>query len=367
MSDTKIIFYKLSFWKKLFIPKMILLLFKLSNRKSYIYINNLKQLERISLNNSDKIIIWGNKYKNELEIFKIKYQLDIISCEDGFIRSCGLGSNFVTPTSLVFDYKGIYYDCSKESDLEFFLNNHNYSLGEISLAKKIINKIIKNRISKYNVILKNNYKDLINNMKKKILVIGQVEDDDSVKYGTFHIKSNLRLLKTVRKKFKNYCIIYKPHPDVEVKNRKGNLSDLEVLKYADLIAKKSNILDILESVDSVHTMTSLAGFEALIRKKKVYVYGAPFYAGWGLTHDYYKDKNSFKRRVKRLSLEKLVYGALIYYNVNFSDQISKILRLDKYLDNLKRKKYFINQVSSLPKNLYKIKNITNLYLKEKFK
>ena len=114
-------------------------------------------------------------------------------------------------------------------------------------------------------------------------------------------------------------------------------------------------------------MTSLAGFEALIRKKKVYVYGAPFYAGWGLTHDYYKDKNSFKRRVKRLSLEKLVYGALIYYNVNFSDQISKILRLDKYLDNLKRKKYFINQVSSLPKNLYKIKNITNLYLKEKFK
>ena len=73
MSDRKIIFYKLSFWKKLFIPKMILLLFKLNNKKSFIYVNNLKQLERISLNNSDKIITWGNKYKNELEIFKNRF------------------------------------------------------------------------------------------------------------------------------------------------------------------------------------------------------------------------------------------------------------------------------------------------------
>ena len=32
-------------------------------------------------------------------------------------------------------------------------------------------------------------------------------------------------------------------------------------------------------------MTSLLGFEALLRNKRVVTYGAPFYAGWGLTHD----------------------------------------------------------------------------------
>ena len=32
-------------------------------------------------------------------------------------------------------------------------------------------------------------------------------------------------------------------------------------------------------------MTSLAGFEALLRGRPVTTYGMPFYAGWGLTRD----------------------------------------------------------------------------------
>ena len=32
-------------------------------------------------------------------------------------------------------------------------------------------------------------------------------------------------------------------------------------------------------------MTSLAGFEALLRGKPVTTHGQPFYAGWGLTED----------------------------------------------------------------------------------
>ena len=32
-------------------------------------------------------------------------------------------------------------------------------------------------------------------------------------------------------------------------------------------------------------MTSLAGFEALAARRRVVVYGRPFYAGWGLTDD----------------------------------------------------------------------------------
>ncbi|MCK7513769.1 MAG: hypothetical protein MZV70_63660 [Desulfobacterales bacterium] len=41
-----------------------------------------------------------------------------------------------------------------------------------------------------------------------------------------------------------------------------------------------------EEVDEVHTLTSLAGFEALLRGKRVVAYGQPFYAGWGLTTDF---------------------------------------------------------------------------------
>ena len=42
---------------------------------------------------------------------------------------------------------------------------------------------------------------------------------------------------------------------------------------------------LLAIADELHTMTSLAGFEALLRGRRVVVYGRPFYAGWGLTAD----------------------------------------------------------------------------------
>src|SRR5437763_1360567 len=65
---------------------------------------------------------------------------------------------------------------------------------------------------------------------------------------------------------------------------------------------------LLAGIDEVHTMTSLAGFEALLRSKQVTVYGRPFYAGWGLTTD-----RMAIERGRRLTLEELVAGALILY------------------------------------------------------
>ncbi len=65
---------------------------------------------------------------------------------------------------------------------------------------------------------------------------------------------------------------------------------------------------LLAGIDEVHTMTSLAGFEALLRRRQVTVYGRPFYAGWGLTTDTLPID-----RGRRLTLEELVAGALILY------------------------------------------------------
>jgi len=64
-----------------------------------------------------------------------------------------------------------------------------------------------------------------------------------------------------------------------------------------------------DQVDELHTLTSLSGFEALMRGLPVYTYGGPFYAGWGLT----KDRVEFPRRTRRLSLDELVAGTLILY------------------------------------------------------
>ena len=60
----------------------------------------------------------------------------------------------------------------------------------------------------------------------------------------------------------------------------------------------------------VWTMTSLAGFEALMRGVHVVTTGAPFYAGWGLT----EDRGSVPpRRREDVSLAGLVHATLIDY------------------------------------------------------
>jgi capsular polysaccharide export protein len=65
----------------------------------------------------------------------------------------------------------------------------------------------------------------------------------------------------------------------------------------------------LALADEVHTMTSLVGFEALLRGLPVVTYGQPFYASWGLTQDH----APIQRRTRRLTLDELVAGALIRY------------------------------------------------------
>ena len=57
-------------------------------------------------------------------------------------------------------------------------------------------------------------------------------------------------------------------------------------------------------------MTSLLGFEALIRNKTVACVGTPFYAGWGLTED---RGDVPPRRREDVSLEGLAHAALIDY------------------------------------------------------
>ncbi len=142
-----------------------------------------------------------------------------------------------------------------------------------------------------------------------MLVPGQVENDASVLRGGGAIRSNLGLLQAARETRPDAFIVYKPHPDVEAGLRPGRIEPPEALKLADAIAPGASMAHLLDQVDEVHTLTSLSGFEALLRGLDVAVYGLPFYAGWGLT----EDREQCPRRTRRLSLDELVAGTLILY------------------------------------------------------
>lgn len=272
------------------------------------FVKSQKKLLNRPLVSGTKLLIWGQGSENLLE-FAQNHQLPVLRMEDGFIRSVGLGSNLVPPLSLVVDDLGIYFNPEIPSRLEKILETTIFSPSDLEQALELREKLIVSNIGKYNVGVTRDEFPNVN--KKRILVPGQVEDDASIQFGSPHIKSNLALLKVVRDENPDAYIIYKPHPDVVSGNRKGYIERESGLAYADLIVEKENILDCIMWADEVHTMTSLAGFEALLRDKSVHCYGIPFYSNWGLT----VDRCSLSRRNRKLSLAELIAGVLLYYPI----------------------------------------------------
>lgn len=225
--------------------------------------------------------------------------------EDGFLRSSGLGADLVRPASLVFDSRGIYFDPSRPSDIEHLLANEELEADQCRRARALIGAIAAAGISKYNVGTKTAEIDPAG--RQVILVPGQVANDASVRLGGGEVRSNRELLAAVRARNENAFIVYKPHPDVEEAGRPGHVPDAR--NFADEILTGTDPGTAIGLCDEVHTLTSLLGFEALIRGRAVTTYGAPFYAGWGLTTDH----APMPRRGRNRSLEELVYLCLVAY------------------------------------------------------
>ena len=227
-----------------------------------------------------------------------------VRVEDGFLRSRGLGAELIPPVSLVTDHSGIYYDPTTPSDLETLIARRaRLSAQQQERAAALIRALVRDGLSKYNT--GGAGPDLPQG--HRILVPGQVEDDASIRTGAGEIRTNLALLQAVRNARPGAVVIYKPHPDVEAGLRTGAI---RAGGLADVIATDSNPAQLLDQVDELWTMTSLMGFEALLRGVAVTTLGAPFYAGWGLTTDL---GEAPARRSARPTIEGLVHAALIDY------------------------------------------------------
>jgi capsular polysaccharide export protein len=227
-----------------------------------------------------------------------------------------LGSDLHAPASLVEDTTGIYFDPDAPSDLEDILQNAVFSPDELCRAQALTTQIVSTRVSKYNVDTASTLRVPDAGSEKNIILVpGQVEDDASIRRGCLDIRTNMTLLDEVRRENPSAFIIYKPHPDVVSGNRKGNFGFEREKQLCNLLVDDVSIASCLEKVDEVHTMTSLVGFEALLRGVRVTVYGRPFYAGFGLT----KDRHKIERRTRKLTLNELVAGTLIRYPRYFSE------------------------------------------------
>lgn len=266
----------------------------------------------LSPEQDDAIIVWGKNVGKKLKKLSKSSGARLLRMEDGFVRSVGLGSDLIRPMSLVLDERGIYFDPSRPSDLEHILNTSSFSLEEITEAERARDFIVQNGITKYNT-------DLLElpswkvGSRSVVFVPGQVEDDASIRFGCGEVKTNRGLLEAVRRSHPDAFVVYKPHPDVLTGNRRGEVDRGTAVALADRVETGLSVVSCIEACDEVHTMTSLSGFDALLRNKRVVTYGQPFYAGWGLTDDRFVGGEAFKRRERNLSVSELVAGVLLRY------------------------------------------------------
>ncbi|MTH79645.1 capsular polysaccharide biosynthesis protein [Paracoccus aestuariivivens] len=238
-----------------------------------------------------------------------------IRVEDGFLRSRGLGAALVPPLSLVADDLGIYYDPTRESRFERTMDSDLPPQGAVRAAN-LAQALTASGVTKYN--LTGDLPRLPNG--HRILVPGQVEDDASIRLGAGTERTNLALLERVRAENPDAVLIYKPHPDVEAGLRPGLITNSDLQRLADVVARHSSAASLMAEVDEVWTITSTLGFEALLRGLKVTTLGAPFYAGWGLTRDLGPVP---ARRKAKADLNRLVHAALISYP-RYHDPISDL-------------------------------------------
>lgn len=252
----------------------------------------------------------------------------VIRLEDGFLRSVGLGAELVRPLSWVVDDLGLYYDATAPSRLERLLAETPFDDALCARAARLRERILALGLTKYNVGLARWARP--STPRPVVLVVGQVESDASIRFGATGVRGNVALLKAVRAARPDAHLVYKPHPDVVARLREQGQGEGAAARWCDEVVTEAPMDQVLRAVDEVHVLTSLAGFEALLRGKPVVCWGTPFYAGWGLT----EDRAPTPRRSRVLSLDALVAGVLLLYPTYVSRTTGHFTTAERALEEL---------------------------------
>lgn len=280
-------------------------------------------------------IVWGFKEPDGLTAYATKKGIQVFRVEDGFVRSVGLGAAHTFPLSIAVDSKTLYFNARQPSDLEGLLNTYEPSAELLQRAKECRLQLIQQGVSKYNHTAQADISKIYGEKKaKRILVIGQVEDDASIQYGLEAKMTNNDLVRAAAQENPESEIIYKPHPDVLGGYRKAYSNPMDVTDIAKVVTEPLGIVDALQTIDHVYTMTSLVGFEALIRGIPVTCYGSPFYAGWGLT----MDKQPNERRKRKRSLDELFAISYLVYPRYMNPDTGEHIELEEAMKILTRQR-----------------------------
>ena len=270
------------------------------------------EITRIASFKRPHVFTWSYKAPSDLRLFCARNAIPLTYVEDGFIRSFGLGADRSAPASLVFDDLAMHFDRLQPSRLETLLASYDFDADPqlMEHAHQLRQLMVTTGLSKYNFQAPpRRLAEVAVPGKRKILVLGQVEDDLSIRYGADQPMSGNELVMLAADENPDAQIFYRPHPE-SLAYSKPHYSNPELVSdVCQILDQQFSIADCLDNCDKVYSVTSLAGFEAALRGKPVVTVGAPFYAGWGFT----EDQLPIARRTRHLTATQVLAAAYLLY------------------------------------------------------
>jgi capsular polysaccharide export protein len=313
---SRLIFVGFANWKRKIVENLF-------DRRSNLFLRydatrDLLPADLLSRPEHVRVLIWGSAECDITSWYRSATGREPIRIEDGFLRSYGIGAARIPPNVLVFDRSGIYFDAHRPSDLEVSLQNEALSEALLNEAQLCLDLWKNHALSKY-VLPVRRPADAVYGPKTKprVLVLGQVADDASMRLGAPPGARLNDIVKQAAAENPHCEIIYKIHPDVLAGLRHGDPAYDDIAGICTIVKEALPLPEAFKSIDRVYTYTSLAGFEAVLHGLPVTVLGAPFYAGWGLTDDRWTDAPCMKRRTRRRSALEVFAAAYLQHSVYF--------------------------------------------------
>ena len=254
-------------------------------------------------------------------------QVPLIRVEDAFLRSLRPGRMADAPLGLLIDPIGVHYDASGPSRLEQILNSDDLQNSNLLARASVgIARLKHLELSKYN--LSDSAAPLPD--AGFVLVIDQTLSDASVcasgaDQATFHA-----MLACAKADHPGARIVIKSHPETNLGLRPGHFGADDATGNVSLFSAAAPPYQLLARAAAVYTVSSQLGFEAILAGHKPHVFGTPFYAGWGQSHD----AIAIPRRSKTLTATQLFAAAMILAPTYYDPCRDRLCSFEEVVDQL---------------------------------
>jgi capsular polysaccharide export protein len=248
--------------------------------------------------------------------------LPLVRLEDAWLRSVRPGRTGNPTLGLLIDRSGVHYDASRPSDLETLLARHPLDeTGLIARARQGIARLIAADLSKYNI----HETDLRAPAPGYVLIIDQTRGDAAVTHGGGTAAFGA-MMSAAREAHPGARLLIRAHPETALGLRSGHFGPADG-QFTD---PRLSPWELLQGAIAVYTVSSQMGFEAILAGHRPWVFGTPFYAGWGLT----EDALPLPRRGRRLTRAQLFAAAMLLYPVWYDPCRDRLCNFEAAVDQL---------------------------------